>query len=713
MRKKIFAAFICATLFFSGCGAGKNEPATPADSQKNSPLENQTEGNKNETNATPIVSDLFTDRDYRTEYSADSSVEILLTGSSASCNSPYVTLDGSTVKITREGTYVLSGTLDDGMIIVDVDKNSKVQLILSGVSIHNEDSAALYVRSADKVFVTLADGTQNILSGGDSYIAIDENNIDSVIFSKDDLTLNGTGSLTIHAKAGHGIVSKNDLVVTGGTYVITAASHGLTGKDSIRIADGNFTITSGKDGLHADNTEDTEKGFLHIEDGSFMITADGDGMDASGSLTINGGDFTLSAGDLSTITSENKDANVASWPFGNRNSPETSSAGNTDTVSTKGIKSNGTLTVTAGNFHIDSADDALHSNSDLCIANGSFTLATGDDGIHADGALTIQDGTITITQSYEGLEGKSVEISGGNITLRSEDDGINAAGGRDGSGTLRGMDQFSSQEGVYILICGGQINIDANGDGIDSNGDLTVTGGTVYVDGPSNGGNGAIDKNGTALISGGTVIALGAAEMAETFDSSSTQGCILITTSSTHPAGTNIRLLDASGNPLVSYTSLKSFRSIVISDPSIVKGSSYTIETGEETTEVVMEETTYGTSQGMGGFHGGFNRPDKNDGRKPDREGFNDRDKKASPDGENPPALPDMGKEGFPDGENPPALPDMGKEGFPDGENPPALPDMGEEGFPDGENPPALPDMGEDFPDGDTPPDFTGTDSLL
>lgn len=647
MRKKIFPVLISTLLLFSGCGTESNREVLPTDTAKNNPPKNQAEENKITDELAVSTSDLFTDRDFDTEYNMDTAVEISLNGTSATCSSPDVITENGTVKITREGTYVLFGTLDNGMVMVDVDKNSKVQLILSGVSIHSKDSAALYVKSADKVFLTLANGTQNTLSGGDSFIAIDENNIDAAIFSKDDLTLNGSGSLAVHAAAGHGIVSKNDLAITGGTYTITAASHGLSGRDSIRIADGDFTITAGKDGLHADNEEEAEKGFLHIMGGRFLITADGDGMDASASLTIADGEFTIKAGELSDIPSSNDDTNVPPGFFGNKNKPETSSTENADTVSTKGIKANDTLNIAGGNFHIDSADDALHSNADLLVSNGSFTLATGDDGIHSDGALTILNGNINITGSCEGLEGKSVEISGGSIAIKSTDDGINAAGGTDGS-SGRGKGSFSPQEGVYILISGGQINIDADGDGIDSNGDLTVTGGTIYVDGPNNGGNGALDKNGTALISGGTVIALGAAEMAETFDPSSTQGCIFITTESTHPAGTQVRLLDASGSPLLTYTSLKSFRSVVISDPSIVKGNSYTIETGEEITAVEMEETTYGTSQGMGGFHGGFNRPDKEDGRKPDR--GDGAGTKEFPDGENPPFPPDLGGKENPDG---------------------------------------------------------------
>lgn len=155
-------------------------------------------------------------------------------------------MSGSTVAITEEGTYILSGELTDGMILVEVGDRDKVHLVLNGVSISNSTSAALYVREADKVFVTSASGTENFLSNGGEYAAIDENNIDAVIFSKSDLTLNGGGSLTIQAAAGHGVVSKDDLAVTGGTYAVEAAGHGFSGKDSIRLADGDFTVQSGK-----------------------------------------------------------------------------------------------------------------------------------------------------------------------------------------------------------------------------------------------------------------------------------------------------------------------------------------------------------------------------------------------------------------------------------------------------------------------------------
>lgn len=138
--------------------------------------------------------------------------------------------------------------------------------------------------------------SENMLSNGGTYEAVDDNNIDSVIFSKSDLTLNGSGSLTVTAKAGHGIVSKDDLVITGGTYAITAASQGLSGKDSIRILDGDFAIASGKDALHSENEDNAEKGFVYITGGNFNLTASGDGISASGNMTLLDGMYTMTIG---------------------------------------------------------------------------------------------------------------------------------------------------------------------------------------------------------------------------------------------------------------------------------------------------------------------------------------------------------------------------------------------------------------------------------
>lgn len=206
-----------------------------------------------------------------------------------------VYISGNIITITKEGTYVLSGALSEGQIVVDAD-SAKVQLVLDNADITCASSAAIYVKNADKTFITLAEGSENILMNTAEYETIDDNNIDAVIFSKDDLTLNGKGTLTINSEYGHGIVSKDDLKLVGGTYNITAENHALSGKDSVRIAAGTYNLTSGKDGIHSENADDDEKGFVYIASGDFTIESTGDGIDASYVVQIDDGAFDITAG---------------------------------------------------------------------------------------------------------------------------------------------------------------------------------------------------------------------------------------------------------------------------------------------------------------------------------------------------------------------------------------------------------------------------------
>lgn len=206
-----------------------------------------------------------------------------------------VSISGNIITISKEGTYVLSGALSEGQIVVDAD-SAKVQLVLDNADITCASSAAIYVKNADKAFITLAEGSENILMNTAEYEAIDDNNIDAVIFSKDDLTLNGKGTLTINSEYGHGIVSKDDLKLVGGTCNITAKKHALSGKDSVRIADGTYNLTSGKDGIHSENADDDQKGFVYIASGDFTIESTGDGIDASYVVQIDDGAFDITAG---------------------------------------------------------------------------------------------------------------------------------------------------------------------------------------------------------------------------------------------------------------------------------------------------------------------------------------------------------------------------------------------------------------------------------
>ena len=508
MKRKKYkntAIALCTLMALAGCGAQASGEASsvpdPSPSQEAAVT----------TASTIDTSTIFSDRDLEGTYDESAAIAIQLSGDSAACDSDAVTIEGSRITIGAEGVYVLSGTLADGQIVVNAGETDKVQLVLAGADITSSTSAAIYALEADKVFVTLAEGTENTLTNGGAYVAIDDNNIDAVIFAKTDLTLNGSGSLTINAQAGHGVVSKDDLVITGGSYTITAASHGLSGKDSIAIADGAFSITSGKDGIHAENTDDLSLGTLYITNGSYTITAQGDAVSAQGALQIDGGTFDLYTGEGSaSVDMTTSDVSQMGGSRGGMDAQTevTATATEEDTVSQKGIKGESTFTINGGVFTIDSADDCLHAGGAMTLAAGEFTLSSGDDAVHCDDALTIQSGAFTIPYCYEGIEGLSITIEDGTFDITSSDDGLNAAGGTDSSGFGgfggQPQDTFTADSDSFITINGGTFTIVSSGDCIDSNGALTINGGTLDL--TCNGsGNTTMDCDGTYANNGGNI----------------------------------------------------------------------------------------------------------------------------------------------------------------------------------------------------------------
>ena len=606
-RKKLLALF-CATALSMTAVAGCT--GTKSSTGNIDSLETETDTEEIEVQSitgTFSSTDMFTERDLAGTYEESGAVYVTLSDDGITGETAGVAINGQTMTITAEGTYIFSGTLSEGQIVVDAD-NAKVQIVFDNVDITCASSAAVYVKSAEKVFVTLAEGSQNTLRNTDEYVAIDDNNIDAVIFAKSDLTLNGTGSLTIISAEGHGIVSKDDLKITGGTYDITAAGHALSGKDSVRIADGTFILTAEKDGIHAENADDEEKGYIYIADGDFTITSDGDGMDASNIVQIEDGTFDITAGggaanSLKTHESDMPGGGMSQnieRPDG-ENMPQDTTTDESGT-STKGIKAGGGMYLNGGTYQIDSADDSIHSNANITIADGTYTLATGDDGVHADDALTVNGGTITVTESYEGLEGLTVTINDGTIDITARDDGINTAGGTDQSGFgtfgdhFKGMDsaddetEETTDNEMWMELNGGYIHILAGGDGVDSNGDLTINGGEIYIDGPSDNGNSAIDygDRSSAYVNGGTLVAIGSSGMAEVMSDSSKQKVLMVKLGEQMEAG-NVVLTDSEGNVIVSYTALKTYDCVIISTAEVESGATYTLTTSGTTTEVTAE----------------------------------------------------------------------------------------------------------------------------
>ena len=505
-------------------------------------------------------------------------------------NTNEIILGDDSLLISEGGSYTVSGSLDEGQIVIEVPKSDKVELILDGVDISCQTSAPLYIKQADKVIITLADGSENHLTVGGSFVQIDDNNIDAAIFSKEDLELGGNGSLVISCAEGNGITSKDDLVITGGSYEIASGGHALEANDLIQVDDGSFILVSGKDGLHAENNDDTTLGSILINSGSFDITSDGDGIDSAVALEIADGEFNIVAGGGAP-----KADNGLGGMFG---PGETRS---TDTASGKGIKAKGNLSIQAGSFNINAHDDAVHTNADMTLDGGSFNILTGDDAFHADGTFKLNDGDVTISQSYEGIEGLDIVINGGNVSLVSTDDGINAAGGNDSSGFggFKGGDMFTSSSGD-ITINGGVIVIDASGDGIDSNGGIYLNGGEVYVTGPTSGMDGALDYQTEGVVTGGIIVAVDTGQMAQNFSDSSTQPAMLV--SAGDIATGELVVTDADDNVLISFTPTKEYKCAVISVPEFAVGEAYTVSIGGSEQTIELTSTIVGTRPRMGGM---------------------------------------------------------------------------------------------------------------
>ncbi len=539
-----------------------------------------------------LNTEMFTDGD-KTITSPENAVKIRLLGDSIECDSNAVSVNKGIITISEEATYYFTGTLNDGMIYINADEKAKIRLIFDGVNITSNTNAPLYILSCDKVFVTLSEESENSLINGGNFTSGDGNNVDGAVFSKQDLTFNGNGSLTVSSPSAHAVVCKDDLVFISGKYTLNSASHGIDANDSVRVGNAELTVSSGKDGIHCENSDNGEKGFIYIENGSFNIKSEGDGISAGNTLEIRNGSFNIVSGGGSVNAQKKTSDNWGGFMGGmggppgrpgEKNNPTAENTNDTaDSESIKGIKASGSMLISGGSFNIDSADDAIHGNSDITVSGGDFTIKTGDDGFHADETLTVTGCNMTISESYEGLEALHVKVQGGNILLKADDDGINAAGGTDsgGQGGVRGPDMFGggmSSGNGSIVISGGNIFIEASGDGIDANGTLEITDGYITVMGPTQGDTATLDFDKTGTISGGTFIGTGASGMAQTFSQSS-QGVISINAGN-QSGGTKIILSDKNGNEILSYTPELSFAVVILSSPEIIKGETYTVTVG-------------------------------------------------------------------------------------------------------------------------------------
>lgn len=560
-----------------------------------------------ETTSAAMTGD-YDEEDLEDTWSEADAVKIECNGDSITVTDSGAQADQSVVKITQAGTYVISGTLNDGQIQVDADKEDMVHIILNGITAGSSTGSVINGIQSEKIILTLAEGTTNTFSDGASYVYEDDTTDEpnACVFSKDDITINGSGTLIVNGNYEDGIRSKDDLKIVDGILEVTALQNGIKGKDSVSVKDGEIQINAGADGVKSNNTEETDKGYVILDGGTYTITASQDGVQAETVLQINGGTGSISTGGGSANASYDTSgrANEKWGQWGGENPAETTEE--TESDSAKALKAGTALYLNGGEFTIDSSDDSVHCNGDVEIKGGIFTMDSGDDGVHADNQLLIRDGMITINKSYEGLEGLTVEIQGGNMDVTAADDGVNSAGGTDtGMEGRPGENSFASGSDSWVRISGGELYVNAAGDGLDSNGNLYVDGGIITVEGPENSGNGTLDYGGTAEITGGTFIGVGNSGMAMGFSDSSSQYSAVVVSNGNMAAGTSITVSDSAGKELFSLTPEKSYNCIQISSSELASGETYQITYGDGTTaEVTLDGIATWSGSGAGGMGG-------------------------------------------------------------------------------------------------------------
>lgn len=428
--------------------------------------------------------------------SGDVSITLSDAGSTAT-NASCVAISGSTVKITCSGTYVFTGSLSNGQIQVEdaSTDTGNVYLVLNGVSVTNTSDAPVYVVNAEKTLIVLPEGSTSTLTDAStrSPVTRSDGTLDTTgacVYSKDDLTIKGPGSLSVYGNYNNGIHSSNDLKFRDDPQVyVKAVNNGIKGKQSVDIDGGTFTvITTSGDGIKADSTGETGKDYVNISGGSFTITSGADGIQAKSYVLISGGTFNIQTGDgvANTTKSESMGGStncnsMGGFGPGGSTNCSSSSTSTGDSSSYKGIKADSAVTITGGTITLKTVEDAIHSNRVVNIEGGYIT-ASGRRGIHADDTSNVTGGTFLVTNSYEGIEASVINMKGGVSAIYSTDDGWNASNNDANFG-----------ESPVIHVSGGVHYVKTGSgdtDGIDSNGDIYFEGGVLVVEA---GGN-IIDK---------------------------------------------------------------------------------------------------------------------------------------------------------------------------------------------------------------------------
>ena len=510
-----------------------------------------------------------------------------------------VTVEDGTLTITKAGTYKLSGEYQ-GQIKVETADSDAVRLVLDNANITNSSGAALNVVNADEVILYSASGTTNTISDGADYTATGEDDPDAVVYSKADLTIAGEGTLKVNGNHEDGIHTSDGLVIASGTLEVNAANTGIKGKDYVDILGGTITVTAQQDGIKSTNDTDEGQGWTRLSNGTVTVNAGDDGFKASRVVEISGGSLTVEQSDegieAQYINVSGGDVNVTSADDGMNASLKTSDSESTDSSANTSDAANQQQNNQQQGSLPGEQQNGTSNQQQQGTGQPPAMSGTSQDGTSQNGTTgTGQQQNNTQNQSNQNM-GQPPAMPGGNAQDGTSQNGTTGTGqqgmgqppqggmpGGGGGGTFEVVD-------AAINVSGGHVTVNAEGDGIDSNGVTTLSGGTLIVNGPSQGGNAALDTNGDLLLNGATVLSGSTADMFEAPSTNSTSGYLKLTNSSGFEQGSTVQVADSSGKVVANYKVTKSnVQLVLVSSSSIVKGQSYTVYT---TTSAVDSNAT-------------------------------------------------------------------------------------------------------------------------
>ena len=515
------------------------------------------------------------------------------------------------VTIKSGGVYYLTGTLTNGRVVIKANPSDAVELVLDGVNITSAGNDAIFCKKAGTLQITLAEGSENYLTSGsqdfldaflrgETYEPVDDETLvldeagnpvetepedepepeeeaesseeggfrslliksqKAAVYSKAPLYITGDGSLTVKGYINHGIQSRQALLLDTANISLESIGDGIKAKDLVTIDSGTYDIHSYGDAISTDHDMDIKGGAIRI------FTGDG----------------------AESVEMKTEFGFGGPWGW-NRDLDDTA------TGSQKGVKAEGKLTISGGEITVDAADDAIHCGTLATITGGTLELASGDDGVHSDQELVFEGGTVNVSYCYEGVEAPHITVNDGDISVTTNDDGFNAGGD-------------AWEELPTVTINGGNVYVNASGDGLDSNGDLTINGGVIRVDGPSDSMNAALDtgaeNGGKLLVNGGELIAIGLSGMMEVPEAESEQVSISVVFTTYFGEDSEILVTDSSNKEVLRFTAIKRGNAVQVSGPQFKLNETYTFTCGDESIDIEVTANNAGNRRGFGGPGGG------------------------------------------------------------------------------------------------------------